>query len=147
MARVDVLTEVVINQPIDVVAVFAGDPTNAPRWYRNIDSVTWLTEPPLRTGSQLTFVAHFLGRRLVYTYEVVDLVPGERLTMKTADGPFPMETSYAWTPVGRDRTRMTLRNRGEPSGFAGMGAPLIVPAMRKANHEDLQVLKRLLESS
>jgi hypothetical protein len=108
--------------------------------------VTWLTEPPLRTGPQLTFVAHFLGRRLVYTYELVDLVPGERMTMRTADGPFPMETSYVWTPVGSDRTRMTLRNRGEPSGFAGMGSPLIVPAMRKANHEDLQVLKRLLES-
>jgi hypothetical protein len=50
-------------------------------------------------------VARFLGRRLEYTYEVIELVPGERLVMRTQQGPFPMETSYAWTPVGDHATR------------------------------------------
>ena len=49
----------------------------------------------------MDFVARFLGRRLAYTYEVVDLVPGERLVMRTADGPFPMETTYTWEPGAR----------------------------------------------
>src|SRR6202022_3176184 len=87
---VDVLTETVINRPPAQVADYAGDPSNAPEWYVNIKSVEWKTEPPIRIGSKLAFVAQFLGRRLAYTYEVVDLVPGRRLVMKTAQGPFPM---------------------------------------------------------
>jgi uncharacterized membrane protein len=143
---VDVTTEVVIEVPRDRVALFAGDPSNAPLWYVNIESVQWETPPPLRVGSRLAFVARFLGRRLAYTYEIMDLVPGERLVMRTAQGPFPMETTYGWQPVGEQSTRMTLRNRGNPSGFSSVGAPLMAAAMRRANRSDLARLKRLLEN-
>src|SRR4051794_6243370 len=88
---VDVVTDVVIDRPRPVVAAYAADPTHAPQWYTNIDSVQWLTDPPVRVGSRTDFVARFLGRRLAYTYEVIELVPGERLVMRTAQGPFPME--------------------------------------------------------
>jgi uncharacterized membrane protein len=142
---VDVVTEVVIDRPIDVVADYAGDPTNAPEWYTNISSVEWETPPPLDVGSRLAFVAHFLGRRLAYTYEVVELVTRERLVMRTAQGPFPMETTYAWSAREDGRTRMTLRNRGEPSGFASVTAPLMAKAMSRANMKDLARLKTILE--
>ena len=143
---VDVLTEVVIERPVDVVAEYVGDPSNAPEWYANIESIKWLTEPPVAVGSRMDFVAHFLGRRLAYTYEVVELVPRQRLVMRTAQGPFPMETSYEWSPASDGSTRMSLRNRGEPSGFAGVAAPLMSAAMRRANQKDLARLKSLLES-
>jgi hypothetical protein len=141
---VDVVTEVVIDRPRAEVARFAGDPTNAPKWYVNIKTVEWKTEPPIRVGSRLAFVAHFLGRRLAYTYEVTDLVDGERLVMRTAEGPFPMETSYEWKTEGAG-TRMTLRNRGEPGGFGKLMAPIMAAAMRSANRKDLAKLKALLE--
>jgi uncharacterized membrane protein len=142
---VDVVTEIVIERPRDEVAGFAGDPSNAPRWYANIDSVTWESEPPARPGSRMEFVARFLGRRLVYTYEIVELVPGERLVMRTAQGPFPMETTYTWRPLDDARTVMTLRNRGEPAGFGAVAAPVMAAAMRRANRADLAALKRVLE--
>lgn len=142
---VDVLTETVIDRPAAEVAAYAGDPTNAPRWYVNIESAEWETPPPIRVGSRLAFRARFLGRQLAYTYEVVDLVPGHRLVMRTAQGPFPMETTYTWDALGVGQTRMTLRNRGEPSGFAGLAAPLMAAAMRRANRKDLANLKALLE--
>jgi uncharacterized membrane protein len=142
---VDVATETEIDRPCDRVAAYAADPSNAPEWYVNIKAVEWKTDPPLRVGSRLAFVARFLGRRLAYTYEIVDLVPGRRLVMRTAEGPFPMETTYTWEPAGENRTRMTLRNRGEPSGFARLGVPFMAAAMRRANERDLARLKALLE--
>jgi hypothetical protein len=145
-ASVDVLVEAVVERSIAVVAAYAGDPGHAPEWYANIREVTWRTEPPVAVGSRMDFVAQFLGRRLAYTYEVVELVAGERLVMRTADGPFPMETTYTWEPVGDGATRMTLRNRGTPSGFAGLAAPVMERAMRRATTKDLTRLKALLES-
>lgn len=143
---VDVVSEVEIARPRAEVAAYASDPANAPVWYENIESVEWRTEPPAAQGSRVAFVARFLGRRLAYTYEIVELVPDERMVMRTAEGPFPMETTYTWSDAAGGGTRMTLRNRGEPAGYARVGAPMMARSMRKANRNDLAQLKRLLES-
>jgi uncharacterized membrane protein len=143
---VDVVTETIIERPCAEVAAYAGDPSNAPEWYANIATVQWQTEPPVRVGSRMAFEARFLGRKLAYTYEVVELIPEQRLVMRTAQGPFPMETTYTWQPVNGTRTRMTLRNRGEPAGFGRVAAPVMAAAMRRANEKDLANLKRILES-
>jgi hypothetical protein len=143
---VDVTTEIVIDRPVDEVASYAGDPTNAPDWYANIDTVEWLTPPPAQVGSSVAFVARFLGRRLEYTYELVELDPGARLVMRTQQGPFPMETTYTWRAAGHGATAMTLRNRGEPTGFSKVAAVIMGPAMRRANRKDLANLRRILEA-
>ena len=143
---VDIETETVIARPPDTVSSYAADPLNAPEWYVNIDSFERKTPPPLQVGSQIEFVARFLGRTLRYTYEVVELVPGQSLVMRTQQGPFPMETTYTWEPERDGSTRMTLRNRGEPAGFSTLMAPLMRPAMRRANRKDLSTLKAILES-
>ena len=142
---VDVSTEVVIDRPRESVAAFASNPENAPAWYVNIKSVEWKSERPLRVGSRVAFVARFMGKRLAYTYEFIELVPNERLVMRTAEGPFPMETTYTWESTEQGGTRMTLRNRGAPAGFSRLLAPFMAAAMRRANRSDLARLKALLE--
>lgn len=142
---VDVVTEAVIHAPVAEVAELASDPASAPAWYDNIESVELLTEPPLRVGSRARFRARFMGRSLEYTYVVSELRAGERLVMRTADGPFPMETTYTWDAAGASSTTMRLRNRGEPTGFSRLLAPLMAPAMRRANRKDLRRLKAILE--
>ena len=142
---VDVESRIEISRPRADVAAYAGDPGNAPRWYENIESIEWETTPPAAVGSRMAFVARFLGRRLAYTYEITELVPGERLVMRTAEGPFPMETTYTWADAGDGATLMTLRNRGTPTGFKGIAAPLMARAVRRANEKDLQRLKEVLE--
>ena len=143
---VDVQVETRIKRPVGEVAAFAGNPTNAPKWYANIKSVDWRTPPPVAVGSRMAFVALFLGRRLSYTYEVVELDPERRLVMRTADGPFPMETTYTWAAIAGE-TQMILRNRGNPSGFARVAAPVMERAMRRATTKDLARLKAILEAS
>ncbi|MFL5912626.1 MAG: SRPBCC family protein [Gaiellaceae bacterium] len=146
MKTVDVLTEIEIDRPRHEVAAFAADPENATAWYENIERVERMTAPSLGVGSRIAFEARFLGRRLVYTYEVAELVPDERLVMRTADGPFPMETTYTWSDATSGGTRMALRNCGRPSGFSKFAAPLMTSAMRRANRKDLERLKQILES-
>jgi hypothetical protein len=142
---VDVRSEIEVARPRQDVAAYACDPDRATEWYRNIQAVEWRSPPPLAVGSRLAFVATFLGRRLAYTYEVREHVPGERFVMSTAEGPFPMETTYTWADTVGGGTRMALRNRGEPSGFARVAAPVMARAVRTANRKDLQRLKAILE--
>jgi uncharacterized membrane protein len=144
---VDVVSEIEIGRPRDEVAAYACDPDRATAWYRNIEAVEWRSPRPVEVGSRIAFVARFLGRRLAYAYEVRALVVGERFVMSTAEGPFPMETTYTFEDGAGGSTRMTLRNRGEPSGFARVSAPMMARAMGRANRADLRRLKEILELS
>ena len=142
---VDVVSEIEIARRRDEVAAYACDPDRATAWYENIKAVEWKTPRPVEVGSRIAFVARFMGRGLEYTYEVLELVPGERFVMRTAEGPFPMETTYTFEDADDGGTRMTLRNSGEPAGFTKLTARVIATAMRRANQKDLRRLRTILE--
>jgi uncharacterized membrane protein len=142
---VDVITETVIDRPRREVAAYMSDPSNATEWYRNIRSVEWETPPPVAEGSRMRFHARFLGRELVYIYEIRKLVPDERLVMGTAQGPFPMETTYTFEDAPGGGTLVTLRNRGRPSGFGKVIGPIMANAIRRETAKDLARVKELLE--
>jgi len=65
--------------------------------------------------------------------------------MRTAEGPFPMQTTYSWHDTAAAGTHMTLRNSGDPTGFGKLAAPVMGAAMRRANAKDLRRLKAILE--
>ena len=142
---VDVITKITINAPITKVWDYAANPDNAPEWYVNIKSAEWKSPKPLMVGSQISFSVHFLGRKLDYTYEIKELVPRQKLVMRTAEGPFPMETTYTWNEIDDHTTQMTLRNKGIPTGFIKLFSPFMAAKMRKANKKDLIKLKEVVE--
>ncbi|MDZ5473671.1 SRPBCC family protein [Bacillus sp. 31A1R] len=142
---VDVLTEIKIRSSLNKVSEYAANPDHAPKWYVNIKSVEWKTPKPLKLGSQIAFKANFLGRTLAYVYEVVEFVPGKKLVMRTANGPFPMETIYTWEVIEDNLTRMTLRNKGNPTGFSRFFTPFMSQMMKRANNKDLKKIKDILE--
>jgi hypothetical protein len=143
---VDVTTKTEIERPRAEVAAYVGDPDNATEWYEHITSARWETSPPAKVGSRIAFTARFLGRELAYTYEVRDILADERFVMSTAQGPFPMETTYSWEDLPSGGTRMTLRNRGTPTGFSKIATPMLAAAMRRAHRKDLARLKAVLET-
>lgn len=143
---VNVITAIIINKPIAGVSAYAVNPDHAPEWYQNIKTVEWKTPKPLEVGSLVAFTAKFLGKRLAYVYEIAEWIPGEKLVMRTADGPFPMETTYTWTAIDNNTTKMTLQNRGKPTGFSKLFGPFMETMMRRANKKDLKKIKQILEA-
>lgn len=143
---VDVFTQIDIQRPVKNVSDYAASPDHAPEWYVNINSAEWQTEKPLTVGSRIAFKAKFLGRDLSYVYEIAEFLPGQKLVMRTANGPFPMETTYTWEAINKDATRMTLRNTGNPTGFSKLFTPFMSSMMKRANMKDLKKIKNILEN-
>jgi len=56
--------------------------------------------------------------------------------MRTAQGPFAMQTTCPWQDAPAGGTRMTLRNTGEPTGFGKIAAPMIAPEIRRRDGLD-----------
>src|SRR5262245_22266773 len=129
---VDVTSEILIERPPGIVSAYVSDPANARTWHDHIKSAGWKSEPIVHVGSRIAIVAELLGRKLEFTYEIVEFSPGEKLVMRSVEGPFPMETIYAFEETRDGHTRMTMRNHGEPSGVSKLMTPMIVTAMRHA---------------
>ncbi|KUG51865.1 ATPase [Serinicoccus chungangensis] len=145
----DVTVATTFDAPRPLVAAVAGDPDQAMRWYANIRSVRWQGPSELVEGARIDFVARFLGRQLAYTYVVVELVPQERMVMRTDDGPFPMETTYCWWDEepgdgGRPRTGMSVRNAGRPSAMTTLASGAVTLGMKRAMRRDLERLRLVL---
>ena len=144
---VDVVSEVEIDRPRAEVAAYAADPDAATSWYENLEAVAWQTPRPLAVGSRVAFVARFLGRRLAYTYEVREHVPGERFVMRTARGPVPDgdhlhldRHAVRWHPDGAAQPRRAGRS-GPACGATGG------PGGARANRKDLARLRSILEAA
>jgi hypothetical protein len=144
---VNVYTETIIKSPLSKVANYAANPDNAPQWYSNISKAEWTTPKPLQLGSQIAFKADFLGKKLAYTYQIEEFIPEQKLVMRTAQGPFPMETTYTWKSIDDQQTLMGLRNKGEPAGFSKLFSPFMATMMKKENKKDLERIKQILEAS
>lgn len=143
---VDVEVHTTIGLARPQVAAYCCDPANITAWNANIRAVQWDSDSPVEVGSRLQFTSGFLGRTLEYTYEVVELVPHELFVMRSDRAPFQMETTYVWSDDEHGGTWMTVRNRGEPTAFAGLADPILATAVRRATAKDLATLKSILEA-
>ncbi|MGH9277697.1 MAG: SRPBCC family protein [Acidimicrobiales bacterium] len=144
---VDVVTEIVIDRPVEAVSAYAADPSHAPEWYAT--HRLGRVEDAAADRGRVPAAVHGPVPRAAARLHLRDRRPRARRAAghATAEGPFPMETTYTWTAGPPSSTHMTLRNRGEPAGFSKLAAPLMAPMMRRANTKDLHRLKSILEGS
>jgi carbon monoxide dehydrogenase subunit G len=144
---VDVSTEIIINLPKEKVTGFALDPANVPNWCTHIKSVEWNNDGPLRAGVKLVFNEQIMRMRRPHkqVYEVVEIIPGQKVIMKSQSNGMRMETTVAWQAINENTTCMTLRNRGIPVAFSRSIAPLLKLAIRNASRRNLKQLKKMLE--
>lgn len=142
---VDVASQIEIERPAGIVSAYVSDPANATAWHDHIKASSWASAPGPHVGARIAFVVEFLGRRLDFTYEIVEFSPGEKLVMRSVEGPFPMETVYAFEETRDGHTRMTMRNHGQPTGVSKLMTPMIATTLRSASERDLARLKEILE--
>jgi hypothetical protein len=143
---VDVISEITIARPRAEVAAYSADPDNATVWYENIESVGWESPPPLTVGNRLAFVARFWDDAWPTPTRSSTSCQASALRAHCVRAvPDGDDLHLAGRQRRRDATRMTLRNRGEPAGFATLSAPMVAAATRRANRKDLERLKRILE--
>jgi len=138
---VAVTTDIIINLPKEKVTEFAANPDNVPQWYVQIQSVEWQTPRPLQNGSELLVKSRFLR----FVHKVVEFIPGQKLILRSVEGPIQLETALGWQAIDEHTTRMTISNRGLPKGFSRLLAPFIALMLGFINRRDLKHLKRLLE--
>jgi uncharacterized membrane protein len=141
----NVQVETVIDRPRNTVADYAMDWRNDTSWIRAISEARLVTDGPFGVGSRVERVASFLGRRIEYVNEVVELEPGARLVMRSVKAPFPMMVTYEFEEAG-GRTRMRIRVEGDAGGFYKLAGPVLSRAVRKGIEGDLAQLKAILET-
>ena len=142
---IDVSVETEIARPRADVAAYASDWRNDPVWIGAVDAARLVGEEPFGTGARVARTASFLGRRFEYVNEVTELVPGERLAMRSVAGPFPMRVTYEWEDAGGG-THMRIRAAGDAARFYRIAGPLLARAVRRGIAGDLARLKATLEA-
>jgi hypothetical protein len=142
---VDVTVEKDIGRDRGAVAAFAMDPANDTRWITALRSARTLDGGPVGVGTRVERVASFLGRRMEYVNEIVELEAGSRLVMRSVKAPFPMRVVYELEDVPGG-TRMRIRAAGDAGGFYRIAGPLLGAAVRRGIEKDLAELKRLMET-
>jgi hypothetical protein len=141
---IDVTAESTIARGREYVAAFAMEAENDTRWIGGISSARRLTQGPTAIGTRVERVAHFLGRRVEYVMEVVELEPSERIVMRSIRSPFPMQVTYSF----EDADAATVaRVEGGPEGFYRIAGGLMAPAVKRNIQADVKRLKQIMEST
>ena len=141
----DVTVETIAAAPRADVAAYAIDWRNDREWIGALSDVRLVTEPPFGVGSRVARVASFLGKRMEYVNEVIELEPGRRLVMRSVRSPFPMTVTYEFADAAGG-TSIRIRAQGDVSGFYKLGGRLLSRAVRRSIEKDLARLKTIVES-
>ena len=133
-----------VGRPRQEVAAYLTDPANDPGWIGGLRSARLVTPPPVGVGSQVERVARFLGRRVEYVNEIIEL-SGTRLAMRSVRSPFPMRVTYGFDEAGDAATEVSVRVEGDASRLYRLADPLLAWLVRRSVRRDLRTLKRVLE--
>lgn len=144
---VDVKSEIIINLPKEKVAEYVSDPCNAPQWCAHIKSVEWEQHASLKAGAKIVISEHIMRRHLRQVYEVIEVIPNQKVVVKTRNNNMRMETTIGWKAIDENTTCMIVWNRGIPRRISKIITPLMALVVRSTSRKSLKLLKRKLETT
>ncbi len=138
-------TSVVINRPVEDIEAFLNDLNNHSQWVSGSIEMRRQTEGPLQVGSKYTDVRQMLGQRLESTVEVTELVPNQKRSFKTTEGPIPAKATMTFEPL-EGGTRVGYTFEGEMKGVFRLADPILARMIQRQIEADYANLKDLLEA-
>lgn len=134
-----------ILRPVWEVFDFIVAPENNSQWqYGSMESVQ-VSEGGMRTGALFISFGHFMGRRILSTFEVTGLEANKNYSFKTLSGPIQLQTSYTFKAVNFG-TNVAAFTQANPGGFFKLVDPVVARVAKRQFKENLAKLKELLES-
>ena len=138
---------VVIARPADEVFDFLMVAENLPRWDSSMLECVQVGGGPVTVGTRYRGASQIVGRRIEWTTEVVEFVPGVRAASRSVEGPLTFTVSYE---VSASSAGTTLRYRlAAESGLGGAFGRAIEPIVQRAQTKvvraNLDTLASLLE--
>ena len=131
----------VIRRSCDEVYAFIADPSNDVQWRTGATESGWISDPPLKLGSE----GYLRAGKAVTEWRVVAIDPGLSVDWELVEGPFGGSGGYRLESVD-GKTKFTLVADVEPRGVYRLMGPLFGRIGRKQNQADVDKLKSLLET-
>lgn len=136
-----------IQAPAAAVFAYVTEIGNDPVWTSGLLEARQVSEGTYGPGTRFERVSKFLGRRMTYVIDVVEVEAGRRVLMRTSSGPFPMEITYTVDPLGPEQTRFSIQAKGDPGGFFSLMGPLLNRQVARQIQLDVDTLKEVLEAA
>jgi hypothetical protein len=136
---------ILVSRPQAEVFEFVADARNRPRWDDSVDSEELTSPEPIGVGSTVRTRLQSMGREHVYTWEIVEHQPPDRMTVESTSGPFPTTLAFEFSSRD-DGTWVEASVTGRPAGALRLLEPMIARTTQKNLDRSYPRLKRLLEA-
>ena len=138
---------VVIARPVGEVFDFLTLAENLPRWDSSILECVQVSSGAVTAGTRYRGASRIVGRRIEWTTEVTEFVPGVRVTSRSVEGPLTFTVSYEVSscPAGTTLRYRLAAESGLGGAFGRALEPIVERAQTKVVRTNLDKLASLLE--
>lgn len=138
---------VVVARSVDEVFDFLMIATNLPRWDSSMLECVQVGGGAVTAGTRYRGASKILGRRIEWTTEVVEFVPGVRAASQSVEGPLTFTVSYevSASPAGTTVRYRLAAESGLGGAFGRAMEPIVQRAQTKVVRANLDTLASLLE--
>lgn len=138
---------VVIARPAGEVFDFLMLAENLPRWDSSMLECVQVGSGAVTVGTRYRGASKILGRRIEWTTEVTELVPGVHATSQSVQGPLTFTVSYevSASPAGTTLRYRLAAESGLGGAFGRAMEPIVQRAQTKVVRTNLGKLASLLE--
>ena len=138
---------VVIARPAEEVFDFLALAEYLPRWDSSVLECVQVGSGPVTVGTRYRGASRIVGRRIEWTTEVTEFVPGVRMTSRSVEGPLTFTVSYEVSscPAGTTLRYRLAAESGLGGAFGRALEPIVERAQTKVVRANLSALASLLE--